>query len=201
MKKLFATIATALALIGAAPVHAEVQPQLQPQADPAAAAAAREMFESMNYRAIMVDAMQQMSQGIGGSIRAGAEAAVNGNPALSAEDRGKVRLKMEAILPNMVAAMQEAMSDPTLVDDIMAETIPLYARTYSADELRQIAAFYRTPVGVKVLATMPKLTGEGMQIGQRLMLRRIGPMMQKMQLQMTQESMQQGSSSQPSVNK
>jgi hypothetical protein len=182
MKKSLATIFTSLALIGATPAYAQ---------DAEATAAARELFESMNYRSMMIDAMQQMSRGVGGSIRAGAEAAINGNPNISAEEKTKALLKVEAVLPKMVASMQETMSDPALVDDILAETIPLYARTYSADELNQIAAFYRTPIGVKVLATMPKLTGEGMQIGQRLMMRRIGPMMQKMQQNMQEEMQQQ----------
>lgn len=36
----------------------------------------------------------------------------------------------------------------------------IYARHFSADELREIIAFYRTPVGAKLLEMTPKLTEE-----------------------------------------
>jgi hypothetical protein len=176
MKKILTTLVVSLALIGAAPVYAQA-----PAADAAATAAAHELFDSMNYRAMMVGAMQQMSQGLGASMRAGAEAAIRNNPKLSADDKQKALVNMEAELPGAIKAMQDVISDPALVDDILAETVPLYARTFSAAELKQITAFYRTPVGAKMLASMPKLMGEGMQIGQKIVERRIGPMLQKMQ--------------------
>jgi hypothetical protein len=36
-------------------------------------------------------------------------------------------------------------------------------------------------IGASMLATTPKLMGEGMQIGQQVFLRRVGPLMQKME--------------------
>ena len=178
MKKIVATLVTSLALIGAAPSQAQAQAQA---ADPAATAAAKELFDSMNYRQMMIGAMQQMSQGMGASMRAGAEAGIKNNPNLSADDKQKAMAKMEAELPRVIKALQDVMGDPTLVDEILAETVPLYARTFTADELKQITAFYRTPVGAKMLTSMPKLMGEGMQLGQQIMQRRIGPLMQKLQ--------------------
>jgi hypothetical protein len=79
--------------------------------------------------------------------------------------------------------MQGVLNDPTMIDDILAETVPLYARTFSADEIKQMTAFYRTPVGAKMLATMPQLMSQGMQIGQQVVMRRVGPLMQKLQPQ------------------
>lgn len=177
MKKTVATLCASLALtLAAAPVRAQAP-------DPAAAAAAKELFDSMNYRAVLQGMMQQMSQGMAASMRGGAQAAINNNPKLSAQDKQKALAKMEAELPAAVSAMQSVMNDPTLVDDILAETVPIYARNFSADELKQITAFYRTPVGAKMLAKMPQLAGEGMQVGQQIVERRIGPMMQKLQQQ------------------
>ncbi|SHN38462.1 hypothetical protein SAMN05192549_109130 [Duganella sacchari] len=178
MKKIVASLVTSLALIGAAPVYAQA-----PAADPAAMAAAKELFESMNYRSVMIGAMQQMSQSIGASMHAGAEASIKNNPKLSADDKQKALAQMEAELPGAINTMQAVMSDPALVDEIMAETVPLYARNFSAAELKQITAFYRTPVGAKMLSSMPKLMGEGMQLGQLIVQRRLGPLMQKMQQQ------------------
>jgi hypothetical protein len=178
MKKIVATICTVLALAGAGSVSAQTAAA---PLDPAAVAAAHELFDSMNYRSMMAGAMQQMSQSLGSSMRAGAEAAIKNNPKMSEEQKQTALAKAEADLPAAIAKMQALVSDPTLVDEILAETVPLYARIYTADELKQIAAFYRTPVGAKMLAVMPKVMGEGMQIGQQIMLRRMGPMLQKMQ--------------------
>ena len=177
MKKIVISIVAAFTLAGAAPAFA--------QADAASTAAARELFDAMNYRALMTGVMQQMTQGIGQSMRAGAEAGINNNPKLTAEQKQQALAKMEAELPAVVNTLQSAMNDPAMVEEIITESVPLYARTYSADELKQIAAFYRTPVGAKMLATMPKLTGEAMQIGQQIAARRIGPVMQKLQEQQT----------------
>ncbi|KQQ46404.1 hypothetical protein ASF61_18615 [Duganella sp. Leaf126] len=189
MKKIAATVITSLALIGApaafaqaaAPAAAAPAAAGAAAVDPAAMAAAKELFASMNYRALMVDSMAKMSQGLASSIRAGAEAGIDANPKATPEQKRQARAKMEAELPKVIAGMQEVMNDPSLVDEIMTQTVPLYARTFSADELKQIAAFYRTPVGAKMLSAMPQLMGEGMQIGQQIVSSRIGPMMQKLQ--------------------
>jgi uncharacterized protein len=173
MKKIAASIVAAVALMGAAPAFA--------QADAASTAAARELFDSMNYRSVMIDVMKQMTQGLGQSIRAGSEAAIKNDTKLTSDQQREALLKMEAELPAVTSKLQAIMNDPALVDEILAETVPLYARTFNAAELKQMAAFYRTPVGAKMLATMPKLMGEGMQLGQQVVLRRIGPIMQKLQ--------------------
>ena len=46
----------------------------------------------------------------------------------------------------------------------MADAPALYARYFTADELRQLLAFYHTPVGAKAMRTMPKLTAEALQL-------------------------------------
>jgi hypothetical protein len=194
MKKIVAAIFTAFAVIGAASAQAQT-PAKAPAAvsaapaaaaapvDPAALAASRELFEAMNQRVMLTVMMQQMSQGIGQSMRGGAEAAINANPNNTPEQKKQALAKMEAELPGVVGAMQGVLNDPTMIDDILAETVPLYARTFSADEIKQMTAFYRTPVGAKMLATMPQLMSQGMQIGQQVVMRRVGPLMQKLQPQ------------------
>ena len=175
MKKFVACLAASLALIGApAAVHAQT-------ADAASTAAANELFDSMNYRVLLRGMMQQMGQGMAASMRSAAEAAINNNPKLSDQDKQAALIKLEAELPGTLNAMQSVLNDPTLVDDILSETVPIYARNFSADELKQITAFYRSPVGAKMLAKMPQLMGEGMQVGQQIVARRIGPLMQKLQ--------------------
>jgi hypothetical protein len=47
---------------------------------------------------------------------------------------------------------------------VMADAPALYARYFTADELRQLLAFYHTPVGEKAMRTMPRLTAEALQM-------------------------------------
>ena len=58
---------------------------------------------------------------------------------------------------------------------VMADAPILYARHFSADELRQLTAFYRTPIGENALKVMPQLTAEVMTM--------IMPRMQQVQMQ------------------
>ena len=170
----------AFALMGAAPVFAQVQAQAQAP-DPAATAAANELFEAMHYRTMMASMTQQMTQGMEQTMRASAEAVIKNNAKLTPEQKKAALAKMEAELPGAVARMRSIMNDAGLVDEMMAELVPFYARTYSADELKQITAFYRSPVGAKMMATMPQLMQTAMQVAQKVMLKRVQPMVEQMQ--------------------
>jgi len=44
--------------------------------------------------------------------------------------------------------------------------VPLYANTFSHDEIKQILAFYQSPVGRKTLREFPQLYREGRKLGE-----------------------------------
>ena len=46
------------------------------------------------------------------------------------------------------------------VTEAMKEAPAIYARHFTADELRELAAFYRTPTGAKALRETPQVMGE-----------------------------------------
>ena len=46
------------------------------------------------------------------------------------------------------------------IADIVKEAAPIYARHFTADELHQLTAFYRSPVGVKAMHELPQVMGE-----------------------------------------
>ena len=53
--------------------------------------------------------------------------------------------------------------------ETMTASPAVYARNFTAPELRDIVAFYKTPTGAKALHTMPKVMGEVMaQLGPRV---------------------------------
>ena len=45
----------------------------------------------------------------------------------------------------------------------LGETGPIYARYFTTEELQQLIAFYRTPVGAKTLTLMPRVSVEVLQ--------------------------------------
>ncbi len=52
--------------------------------------------------------------------------------------------------------------------------VPLYAGTFTHQEIRELLAFYNTPTGRKAAASMPGLMRQGQQIGES-MAREMGP--------------------------
>jgi uncharacterized protein len=44
--------------------------------------------------------------------------------------------------------------------------IPVYDKYYTVEDLKALNAFYESPVGQKVLSTLPQITQESMRIGQ-----------------------------------
>jgi hypothetical protein len=46
------------------------------------------------------------------------------------------------------------------ISEIVDEAPSIYARYFSAQEMRDITAFYRTPAGAKTLKVMPRATAD-----------------------------------------
>lgn len=57
-------------------------------------------------------------------------------------------------------------------DDLVEEMMPVYDKYYTQEDLDVMIAFYRTPVGQKVIRTLPDVSREGFQIGQAWGLRK-----------------------------
>jgi len=51
--------------------------------------------------------------------------------------------------------------------DMGQEFVRLYTASFTEDELKQVIAFYKTPVGQKALQKMPELMQQGMAYGQQ----------------------------------
>ncbi len=77
------------------------------------------------------------------------------------QNRPQVERDYDAIIPLMLESMNARVSE--IIDQIAA----LYARTFTAEELREVTAFYRGPTGQKLVEKLPVITQESMLIGQR----------------------------------
>ena len=83
-------------------------------------------------------------------------------------------------IENSIAAQRTANTRVPAVfwDRFLAETrnrrgefeamvVPVYDRHYSSAELRQLIAFYQSPIGQKVIAELPAITQESMDAGRQ----------------------------------
>jgi len=110
-----------------------------------------------------------------------AEAGIKADTRLTEAQRKERLAKMAAEMPKVAAALSTVFSDPSLIDDIEKEMIPLYSRFFSVEQMKQIAAFYRTPAGASALQVMPQLMPEAMAIGQRVAQPRIAKALEQIQ--------------------
>ena len=72
------------------------------------------------------------------------------------------------------------------LDKLYKETIVLYAKAFTIDEINQLIEFYKTPVGKKTLIKLPFLMQEGVKLGQleaqkkqQALLDRLKPFLEK----------------------
>ena len=174
MKKSLAAIASALAVTCACTAFAATP---APSADPAVVAATRQMMASMKMRDVVLASMRAMDQQMPARLAATMNAMIDGDATLSADKRAQARKKLEKVLPTVTAQAHAMLTDPSLVDEMLTESVPLYAETFTLDEIRQLSAFYASPLGQKMLASMPTLMSRSMEISDRLMMPRIQKMM------------------------
>jgi uncharacterized protein len=107
---------------------------------PDALNAARELLSVMSP-----DMVSQTVQGMMGQIW----------PSLEQQFGSKVD---QATLAELRSEFERSLQQ--FATDSMQDAPAIYARYFTADELHQIAAFYRTPAGAKALQTLPKVMSD-----------------------------------------
>jgi hypothetical protein len=114
--------------------------QAQSTPSPEALAAARELMSVMSP-----DMVGQLTQGMTAQVWPNFERGLGGrvDQATLTELRGEFE--------RMIAEF---------ANDSLKDAPAIYAKYFSVQELRDIAAFYKTPVGAKALQTMPRVMSE-----------------------------------------
>ena len=182
MKNIAASLIAAVVLIASAPAFAQtpaVPASAQATPDPAAAQAVRELLDTMQYKDVTAKALKQMSQTMPAMFRQMSNASISRDPKLSPEQQKVALAKAEKGIPEAMIAMDALFSDPTLIDEMGAAVIPIYTRYFTIDEIHQLTVFYKSGAGVKMLAVMPQLMSESMQVGQQIMIPRINKLIEK----------------------
>lgn len=140
MRRTTVVVALIVALLGfGRPVAAQAP-------SPDAMAAAKELVETMRATDQLKSLLPMLLQQLKPTI-------VQGRP--------DVERDFDTIMPLLIQGMEARMQE--LVSSIGA----VYASHFTADELRQLSAFYRGPVGQKFLESMPVIMRDSMTIGQK----------------------------------
>jgi hypothetical protein len=133
------------AWLAIAPALAQT-PAPTPTVSPEARAAAKELIEVMQatdqFKKVLPVIMQQLKPLI-----------VQGRPEIARD--------FDLSMPAVIDAMTAKFGD--LADSIGM----IYALHFTADEMRQMTAFYRTPVGQKFVEKMPAITQQSFAVGQK----------------------------------
>jgi hypothetical protein len=132
-----------LSLMGVGRADAQVPAASTPET----IAAARELIATMR-------ATDQLKLMLPAIVQAIKPAIVQGRP--------QVEHDLDIVLPVIVDGMNARLGE--FVDQMAA----VYGRNFTADEMRQMTAFYRSLVGQKVLDKMPAVMQESMSLGQAL---------------------------------
>ena len=121
--------------------------QSTPAIDPAKAADIRKLLD-------LVGTKELMEQSFGGTMSRIKPLVTQSLPP------GEYRAKL-------VDLFFEKFQSKINLDEFLNMAVPIYDKYFTTDEVKQMIKFYETPVGKKAIATLPKLTTELSEIGQK----------------------------------
>lgn len=124
--------------------------QTQPPPSPERMQAARELMTGMNMRETFEKTKEQML----------------------------ARQLADTALRDMQDILRDFMDRALKWEDLEPEFVRIYAETYTADELRQLGAFYQTPLGRRMLETLPEISAKSNEISQRRVQQYLPEMME-----------------------
>jgi hypothetical protein len=137
------------------------------------------MFDAMEMRKNMTAMYAEMQRAMPAILRQQALAMIQADPKMTAEQKKDAVAKTEKMVPGVAQSVSKVFNDPALIEEMINEMVPLYANNYTTAEIKQLTAFYQTPVGRKMMTLAPKLSAEGMAVAQRVVTPRLGRLMQE----------------------
>lgn len=134
----------AMSLMAASALRAQ---EAKPALDAERLAAAREMMEATGVTKSLEGVIANMSKGFSQTAKNAAGA-----------DAGKqASAEFDAIMQKFL----------NYKEDMLNDFAALYAESFSATEMKEVTAFYKSGTGAKFIAQMPALMQKGSQIGMK----------------------------------
>lgn len=90
----------------------------------------------------------------------------------------EMQMQQNPQLRQMEGAMREFFEKYMSWEALKEDYAAIYARQFTIAELRQLAAFYRSPLGQKLAEATPALMQEGAELGQRRVQENLPELMQ-----------------------
>ncbi|MDZ8118616.1 DUF2059 domain-containing protein [Pontiella agarivorans] len=89
-------------------------------------------------------------------------------------------------IDQIIAASKEFGSAVANDPELTARMITIYQGAFSETELKELIAFYKTPIGKKTLEELPRLMQEGAMVGQQVAMKHQAAFQAKIQAIMTE---------------
>ncbi len=93
--------------------------------------------------------------------------AVTGAANLSQQIITQMLVSIKSQYPQVPQKAWDVFQGEIKPDDLLNELIPIYSKYYTNEEIKQIVAFYQSPLGKKIITVLPQLTQESIVVGQR----------------------------------
>lgn len=130
--------------------------------DDASTAAVHQLLSEMNYPQLyqetLTAATSQLPTMLTTQLRQQFE-----STGLNAAQRKLLDDELPAIVQRLVDRIMQMMQQAVPYSEMETVLVGAMSRTFTAEEIQDLIAFYRTPTGKKMLAKTPSLTQEAMQ--------------------------------------
>lgn len=93
----------------------------------------------------------------------------------------QVQIQQQPQLANFQDVMTSFLRKHVSYDALKEDMVNLYRKEFTEDEIRQMTAFYRSPVGQKAVSKLPTLAAAGAQIGMSRVQANMGELQQAIQ--------------------
>ena len=75
--------------------------------------------------------------------------------------------QFQQIVPGIPSVFWERFREKLDIEALIYECVPAYNRNFTHDEIKQLIAFYESPIGKRLVEVTPLINQETMAIGQR----------------------------------
>jgi hypothetical protein len=99
---------------------------------------------------------------------------------------------MGEITPEVRAVLREFMDEHFRYEEMEPDFIRMFADTYTEEEIRGLVAFYRTPLGQRMIETLPEITAASQRIVMERLQTALPELMQRMMEVMQEQEQKSG---------
>jgi hypothetical protein len=89
---------------------------------------------------------------------------------------------LRPVYPGVPEEFWARLASEISIQEIIELSIPIYMRHFDEQELAELVAFYKSPIGRKMIERMPEVMQEGTQIGAEWRDRKLGEAVEQLEV-------------------